>query len=34
MINIPLNKMSEKIELIILDIRQIGSDIKIRATLK
>ena len=34
MINIPLNKMSEKIELNILDIRQIGSDIKIRATLK
>ncbi len=34
MIDIPLKKMSEKIKLNIIDIRHVGTDIKIRATLK
>ncbi len=34
MIEIPLNKISEKIQLNILDIRKIGEDIKIKAVLK
>ena len=34
MIEIPLNKISEKIQLNILDIRKIGEDIKIKALLK
>ena len=34
MIEIPLTKISEKIQLNILDIRKIGEDIKIKAVLK
>jgi hypothetical protein len=34
MIEIPLHKISEKIQLNILDIRKIGEDIKIKAVLK
>mgnify|MGYP006411568711 FL=1 len=34
MIDIPLKTMSEKIKLSIIDIRHVGTDIKIRATLK
>ena len=34
MIEIPLTKMSEKIQLNVLDIRKIGEDIKIKAVLK
>ncbi len=34
MIDITLKTMSEKIKLNIIDIRHVGTDIKIRATLK